>query len=167
VGRVVLPHGLRGALKVQLYRDGTPILERVERVALDSAGGAVRRVVASAPLDGRHRRVELEGVGDCDAAEALRGAELFVEVGDLDPLGEDEFYCALLIGARVETAAGVSLGRLEEISNHGASDIFEVRGPRGEHLIPAVDDFVLSIDVEQGLVVVDWPEGEGGDPEEP
>jgi 16S rRNA processing protein RimM len=99
--------------------------------------------------------VHLEGVGDRDAAESLRGYEVQVPVEELPPLPEGEYYHHEIVGLRVEDEAGADLGRIVAIERTGANDVYAVeRGDGRRWLLPAVRDVVLRIDVAAGLLVV-------------
>ena len=98
-------------------------------------------------------------VKDRDMAEALRDQYLLIPEADAMPLGEHENYAHDLIGLEVVTADGVTLGRMAEILFTPANDVYIVRGPRGEVLIPATRDVVLSVDLPAGRMTVALPEG--------
>ena len=69
-------------------------------------------------------------------------------------LEEGEFFLADMIGLEVIDADdGRVYGKLREIMNRGASDIYVVDTPHGERMIPAVDEFIISIDIEKGIFV--------------
>ena len=70
------------------------------------------------------------------------------------PLEEGEYYHFQLTGLRVETEDGQWLGQLAEVLSTGANDVYVVRGPRGELLLPAVDEVVLELDLASKRMVV-------------
>src|SRR6056297_1806246 len=70
----------------------------------------------------------LSGVGDKDAADALRGTRLYVERDILPSLPDDEFYHADLIGLTVVDTGGEVLGTVKAVLNHGAGDLLEITG---------------------------------------
>ena len=70
------------------------------------------------------------------------------------PLEEGEYYYFQLVGLTVETESGERLGRLAEVLETGANDVYVVRGPRGEVLLPAVEDVIRQVDLESRRVVV-------------
>ena len=78
---------------------------------------------------------------------------------ELRPLGEGEYYHFQILGLEVRTTTGEVLGRVEQIISTGSNDVFVVRGPRGEVLIPAVDDVVKSVDPAAGRIEVEVVEG--------
>jgi 16S rRNA processing protein RimM len=70
------------------------------------------------------------------------------------PLEEGEYYHFQLIGVRVETEDGEWLGQVAKVLETRAHDVYVVRGPRGEVLLPAVDELVLELDLESKRMVV-------------
>ena len=76
------------------------------------------------------------------------------------PLPPGRYYIFELMGARVVTVDGTTLGILKDVLTTAANDVYVVEGEGGrEILIPAVPHVVLSIDVQQGEIVVDPPLG--------
>jgi 16S rRNA processing protein RimM len=146
VGAIVKPHGLRGDVIVSL---STNRAERVEPGSvLWSAEGRAFVVARSSPHRGRFI-VTFEGVSGIDAAESLRGTELFAPPIE-DP---DALWIHDLIGAQVVDTEGAELGRVEGVESNPASDLLVLAGGP---LIPL--RFVVSS--EPGVrVVVDVPDG--------
>lgn len=163
VGKVGRPHGVRGELRVWPFAADSGALFDVESVFVaDSPKGpfGLHRVRSARAAD-RTVLLTLEEVGHRDAAEALKGKLVLVNKTDLPELTDpDEFYHFQLVGMTVVTAAGESLGVLEEIFDTGAGDVLVVRDRAQdlEVLIPFVAEFVALDEAETGLVV-DPPEG--------
>ena len=74
---------------------------------------------------------------DRDAAEALKGTELFVARDQLPATGEEEFYHADLIGLEAQDSEGRTLGKVAAIHNYGASDVMEIARPDGDSVLLA------------------------------
>jgi 16S rRNA processing protein RimM len=156
IGVIVRPHGVRGAVKVLLHNADTPLVARGRQLLL--RGVPVRLLEVQALPDPRFRIVHLEGVADCDAAEALRREPLCVRHADLPKLGPGEYYHVEIIGARVEDPSGHLIGTVEGILTTNL-DVLEIRRPDGsEVLIPVRDPFVVSIDRVGRKVVAVEPE---------
>lgn len=164
MGRVTGSHGLRGMLKVHsfaesidLYREGEPIL-----IALPD-GSVETLTLGSISPHGRGLLMHLAAVDDRQRADRLAGAALFVDKARLPALEKDTYYWFELKGLRVCTTAGTWLGVLEEVIPTPANDVYVVRGETAgrlrEVLIPAVGSVVVAVDLEQGTMVVDPPDG--------
>jgi len=157
VGRVLRPHGLRGELRVEIITDYPERLR--QHVFFYLASPDSPEVVRRYPVEGvrQHKGVLLLKLGGCDdrdAAEGLRGMLVQVPLEDAVPLEEGEYYHFQLMGLRVETEDGQWLGQLVEVLSTGANDVYIVRGPRGELLLPAVDDVVRELDLASKRMVV-------------
>jgi len=157
VGTVVGVHGVRGNVKIKSYTDDPAALGRY-RPILDGAGRSVRlRVVGEAKGT---VVAQFHGVGDRDAAEALRGTRLFVPRSALPPAEEEEFYHADLIGMAVDLASGERLGTVVAVENFGAGDVVEVRPPQGASIfVPFTRAAVPEVDLAGRRLVVDPPAG--------
>jgi 16S rRNA processing protein RimM len=98
----------------------------------------------------------LPGIADRVAAEALAGAEVWVDRAQLPPPAPGEYYWVDLEGMTVVNLEGVVLGTVSHLLNTGANDILSVAGER-ERLVPFIDgDFVKSVDFGQRRITVDW-----------
>ena len=96
-------------------------------------------------------------MADRTAAEGWVGAEVLAEREDLGEAEEGTFYWVDLVGLEVVTAAGVPVGKVTGLLETGAVDVLEVRGERGEVLIPLAP--YVEVDLELRRIVVDPPEG--------
>lgn len=162
VGQIVGPHGIRGEVKVEPMTDFPERFRKGAQVFLGQATDAEEvvqaEIAAARPHQGRWL-VQFANVKDRNAAETLRGQYLLIAETDLMPLGEHENYAHDLIGLEVVTAEGVKLGTLVEILFTPANDVYVVRGPQGETLIPATREVVLGVDLASKRMTVALPEG--------
>lgn len=98
--------------------------------------------------------VKLAGCDDRNAAAALRGALLQIPFSAAAPLQEGEYYHFQVLGVEVFTEDEEPLGQVVEVLETMANDVFVLRGPRGELLIPAVADVVRELDLTTRRMVV-------------
>jgi 16S rRNA processing protein RimM len=84
---------------------------------------------------------------------------IYVPVEEAEPLGEDEYYWYQIIGLQVWTVEGRFLGKVTDILPTGSNDVYVVTGPEGEALVPAIEDVIALIDLEEGRLVVNPLEG--------
>lgn len=164
VGVITGAHGIRGEVKLRSFTARPDALARYS--PLETAqGGKVEIARLRAQKDGFI--AVLKGVADRNAAEALKGTELFVARDRLPKPVEGEVYVADLVGRGVRLRDGTPLGQIVDVANYGAGDLIDVKvmGRRDTVLIPWASGFVL--EAEGDDVVVDLPEGylEEGQPE--
>jgi 16S rRNA processing protein RimM len=157
IGRIHGAFGVRGEVKLESLTEPQGNLVRYQPWILRDAAGREREVSgAKARVGGKGLIGTLPGIEDRDAAEALRGSELFVPRSALPPPKDGEFYWIDLEGLRVENLEGVDFGRAAFVFPNGANDVLVVRGDR-ERMIPWVrPDFVRELDFDAGRILVDW-----------
>ena len=156
VGVVLGPSGLHGAFKVQSHTDYP---DRFSPGSTLSLKGRPAKVTSSR----RSKRgliVKLDLVNDRAQAESLRGTELTVSPDHLQPLPEDSYYFYQIIGIDVWDEERGYLGKVTEILQTGANDVYVARGPDGaEVLIPALADVLLEVRPGDNKMVVRLHEG--------
>lgn len=104
---------------------------------------------------------QLSGVRSKEQADDLRGVRLFADRTQLPNLPDDEYYHADLIGLDVYDSGGTLLGRVQNVLNHGASDILEINGPAMKEavLLPFTLTAVPTVDLSAGRIIADPPDG--------
>ncbi len=123
-------------------------------------------LVALRPIADSEAIADFTEVGDRNAAEALKGTELFVAREKLPEAKGDEFYHADLIGLAAEDAEGRRIGRVQSIQNFGAGDVLVIAADTGDEILLAfTKDNVPAIDLKGGRIIVAVPDEVDGDPE--
>jgi len=165
IGAVAKPHGIGGELGVVSYACSPSLFAPGAALGLrgpgKSGGAPVRwvKILASRPHQGRFL-LTLEGVGDRDAADKLRGLEVVVEASALPELAEDEVYLHAIVGFDAFLPDGTPVGVLTGFLNVPGQDVWVIRSPEGkEILFPAHDGSVAGIDAKARRIVIDPPPG--------
>jgi 16S rRNA processing protein RimM len=164
VGRIVGAHGLRGELRVRVEGGDTANLMGIATLWLAQDEGTSSAVAHTIERvrEGRSGecRMALAGITDRNAAEALRGATLWVRAEDLPPLEPGEYYAYELVGCRVEDTTGKAIGLVARIWETGAQDLLVIAAPEGgEHLVPAAEPILQEVDLSARRLVIDPPPG--------
>ena len=155
LGKVAGVHGLQGALKVGAAAAPEIFLAMSE---VEIAGARFR--VAGATPKKRQVLLRLHGVDTRDRAELLVGQEVKGESHRLPPLPEGEYYFFQLEGLTVRHAEdGTHLGELVEIIPTPAHDVYVVEKDGREVLFPAVEEVIIDIDLDEGVIKVLPPPG--------
>lgn len=161
VGRVLRPHGMRGAVVVEVESDEPSRFEPGSTLLVDR--GALNpepAVINSASWHRGRLLLELEGCSSLPQAESLRGCELVIPTRDAGPLGEGEYWAHDFLGLTVKNGAGDVLGEVVDMASSTAQDAMVVRDQEGlEFLVPLIGQFVLEVDVEGGWIEVSLPRG--------
>lgn len=158
LGKVVGVHGVRGELKLESYTEPRTQIFRYKPWRMRSAGGeTVIEDGGRGRAQGKGIVAELPGVSDRDAAAALVGTEIWVARSALPKAKPGEYYWTDLEGLEVVTVEGTTLGRVSHLIATGANDVLVVRDAERERLIPfLVGRFVTEVDLDGGLITVDW-----------
>jgi 16S rRNA processing protein RimM len=155
VGLVRGVHGLRGAVRVEVLSDNP---ERFDVGSVLHREGDERPLtVVSAQRDGPGLLIRFDEIPDRNAADQLRN--VFLEA-DAQDLPADSYFWHDIVGCTVLTTEGEDLGRVVDIFRVGESEVYTVRGSRGEILVPAVASVVVELSPAAGRIVVD-PEALG------
>ena len=152
-GKIVNTHGVAGEVKIEVWLDSPQFLRRFPRIFVN---GAEKRIL-SGKVQKNFLIVKLEGVDDVNAAMTLKGRTVSVDRSDVR-LPRGSFFIQDILGAAVVDEQGRELGRLVDVWERPAHNIYVVQGET-EHLIPAVPEFVLKTDAEAGVITVRLIEG--------
>ena len=151
IGKIVNVVGLRGDVKVYNYSDSIQIYEETPEIFV----GDKLTKIEKARLQKNMVVLKLEGINDRDAAERLRGTELYITEADLPELPEGQFYVSDLIVMTVKEENGNVLGAVTDVIQNTAQDIFEVEMENTKRImIPKVDQFVLDINGDSREITV-------------
>lgn len=169
VGRIADAWGVKGWFKVLPYSADPEALFSSKRWYLQpSEKGAKSFFTGTVLLPIRQARehsdsvvAHAQGVDDRDAAEALKGARIFVPRSSFPTAAEDEYYWVDLIGLDVVNREGVALGTVRELLASGPQTTLVLSyaqedGKEQERMIPFVSAFVDQVDIPGRRIVVDW-----------
>jgi 16S rRNA processing protein RimM len=161
IGEIARSHGLRGEVRVTPLTDHPERFERVTACVLWDATRDEREPcrITTARRQGDALLVSIAGCTTVDAARALVGRLIAVPRDEALPPPPGSFYPWQLQGAEVTTDDGRLVGRLTGIEHSSAQDLWVVEGAGREHLIPAVPEIVIDVDVAAGRVVIRPPDG--------
>ncbi|MCM5705577.1 ribosome maturation factor RimM [Larsenimonas salina] len=161
LGTLTSPHGVKGGLKVYSYTSPIENIFQYPDWLVGTGESLTPMRVRQGRPQGKGLVVFLDGVDSRTDAEALAGATIWLPTQKLEPLGTDEFYWYQIEGLSVVTVSGDVLGRIEYLFETGANDVLVVKGDadsldKRERLLPYIDGVVQRIDLEQGVMTVDW-----------
>jgi len=160
IGKIVKAHGNQGKLRVYSYAESHATFSSQNFLYLKDRKGSIKRYKPThvAP----HKNViilKLDGVSSIDEAERLVGGEILIEKSGLAALPENEYYWFEILGLKAFTDNGTFLGKVERILVTGSNDVYVIRNGEKEHMIPATDDVVTKIDLENKIIEVHPLEG--------
>jgi 16S rRNA processing protein RimM len=154
---IIGAQGLKGEVKAKLFTASPDGLARYG--VLHTKSGRKLKITAFRATKEGEAVIAFEGVGDRNAAEALKGQELFVDRVSLPEPADDEFYHADLIGLEARDSEGRVLGKVTGLHNYGASDVIELMRSDGDSVLLAFSrQTVPVLDIAAGYIVVAVPE---------
>ena len=157
IGKVAGAHGVKGALRVFPTTEDPSRFRLLKEALILFQGEKKAYPIQQVSFHKQFVLLSLEGIGDRDMAERLKGATLLVPEAEAIPLEENEYYNRDLYGMRVYTDTGEDLGILTEIYPTGANDVYEVKkNPQDKQflLLPAIRQCILQVDVKERIMVV-------------
>lgn len=158
VAKLGRPWGLHGAITVRLHNPNSEVSWAEDVVWLTGEAFPLQAVEVERWEDkGGKLLIRFGGVRSPEDARTLTHLELLVPGVWLPEPDEDEHYVTDLIGLRVVDEERGELGTIKDVFPTGGADVWVIQGPPGETLIPAVKEFVKTVDHEAGLVTVSWP----------
>lgn len=167
VGRILDAWGVKGWFKVQPYSASPEALFSSKRwFLLPSEKGArtfdgpVRLAISEAKEHSDVVVASAHDIADRTAAEALRGARIFVARSSFPSTNKDEYYWVDLVGLDVVNREGVALGAVTELLSTGPQTVMVIRyaheGKPAERMIPFVAAYVDDVDLAARRILVDW-----------
>ncbi len=154
IGHISGVHGISGWLKIHSLTDPREAIFKYQPWLLGESRKEVR--IAQGKRHGKHLIAQLENIDDRDQAQSLVNRPVAVFRDQLPELPDDEYYWTDLLGLSVHLGDGTELGKIEKMLATGAHDVMVVQGER-ERLIPFVQgQYVKSVNLADGSVVVDW-----------
>ncbi len=163
VGKLVNTQGLRGEVRIVSTTDFPDERFKVgNQLSLfhPSLPAPLPVTIASRRSHKEFELLTFKGFDSINDVEKFKGGELKVSEDELIELEEDEFYIHQLVGCEVITDEGESLGKIVEVLQPGANDVWVVKGgKRGEILLPYIDECIKSVDVANKRVVCHLMEG--------
>ena len=155
IGEVLRPQGVKGQVKVRPDTDDPERFLDLESVFVKQGEAYTEMPVdeVSVREDGVYLR--LNGIQDRDAAEKQRNLMLYVDRAHAVELGEDETFICDLIGCKAVDTQGREIGVVQDVLQPGGNDVYVIKTPKGEMLLPALKHVIPAVDVKGGTMTVD------------
>lgn len=167
VGRIADAWGIKGWFKVQAFSSDPEALFTAKQWFLQPPEKGAKQFSGTVVLSVKQARTHSDSivatsaqVVDRNAAEALRGARIFVAREHFPKAGDGEYYWVDLMGLSVVNREGVTLGVVKDLMATGPQTVlvlgYEAQGKEQERLIPFVDAYVDKVDLAGKTIVADW-----------
>ena len=160
VGVITATHGIHGEVKVFPTTDDPNRFKKLKKVLLDTSIQKLELEVAGVKFFKKFVILKFKEFDDINQVEKYRKCPLLVTRENAVRLKKNEYFIADLIGLKVYTEDGTFLGKLEDVMQTGANDVYQIVTEEGkEILLPAIRQCILDVDIESGNMKVHLLEG--------
>lgn len=152
IAKIINTHGIRGDLKLDLWCDSAETIKKIKVLYLDEAG-TKPVTIRDVRMHGRFCLLRIDGIHTPEEGAAYKERVLYADRDDI-PRADGDFFIADLVGTPVIDAdTGAVYGKLTNIIENPANDLYEVRTKKGPVYIPAVKQFLVKLDPPTGIYV--------------
>lgn len=152
-GKIVGTHGVKGMTRVQVWADDVEFLKNFKSVYTDN-NGKNKLEISRIQSHGTVSLIAFKGIDTIEKAETLRNTVIYINRDDVE-LPEGRYFVTDLIGCEVYDAnSGDLLGKISDISETGANDVWHIVKDGKEYLLPAIDEVIVSVDIDVEKVVI-------------
>lgn len=160
VGVISSTHGVRGEVKVFPTTDDVKRFKKLKNVILDTGREHLPLEVESVKFFKQFAILKFKGIDNINDIEKYKGKSLLVDRQNAVKLRKDEYFIADMIGMEVFTEDGELFGKLKDVLETGANDVYIIDSPKhGEVLVPAIKHCILDVDIEGRKMVIHLMEG--------
>lgn len=160
VGIIASTHGLKGEVKVYPTTDDSGRFQDLKEVILETDGKEMLLRIEGVKFFKKFVILKFKSINTIEEVEKYKGKSLYVTRENAVKLEQNEYFIADLIGLQVVDEEENKLGILRDVIQTGANDVYEVAlTAGGEVLIPAIQQCILRVDMEEGSMKVHLLEG--------
>lgn len=154
VGVITSTHGVRGEVKIFPTTDDPKRFEKLNEVWMDDNGQMKKMEITGVKYFKKFVILKFKGFDSIEQIEKCKGKELYVDRKQAVELEENEFFIADLIDIDVLTTEGRKLGKIQQVLQTGANDVYEVGGMGKEYYLPAIEECIREINLEEKKMIV-------------
>ena len=152
-GKIVGTHGIKGMTRVQVWADNNEFLSQFKFVYTDKDGNGKLEISRVQP-HGTVALISFKGINTIEQTEKLRGTVIYINRKDAK-LPEGRYFITDLLGCEVFDAdTNELLGKITDVSETGANDVWHITRNSKEYLVPAIADVIVSVDTENEKAVI-------------
>lgn len=155
IGQIVNHFGIKGMVKVNPFTDDISQFEKLKSILLVKDGKLSEVEIEETKYSKNQVLLKLKGIDTVEEAEKYRGCYLKIARSNSKKLPKDTYFIADLLGLTVYTDENILLGKVEDIYNSGANDIYLIKSEDGKQiLLPGTKEVIKQIDLEQERITV-------------
>jgi len=160
VGVITTTHGLRGEVKVFPTTDDPKRFKKLKEVLLDTGRERRKMAIQSCRFQKNLVILKFQGLDSINDVEQYKKCDLYVSRKNAVKLEENENFIVDLIGLSVVLEDGTEFGKMKDVLQTGANDVYIVETSEGrEVLLPAIPECILDVDLEAGTMTIHLMKG--------
>lgn len=160
IGRLGRPRGVSGEIYIIPATDDPARFVDLTKLTVVKQGERREIEIKKVVLIGGKPVVTLAGITSREAASRLTNLSIEIPFDQIRPLEDGRYYQFDLVGCKILATDGTELGTLEEVLFYPANELYRIKSKRfGEVLLPAVDQFIERIDIENKEIIITPPKG--------
>ena len=156
IGKFGAVFGVKGWIKVQSATNPIDNILNYQDWHIQTRDGWQPLELEQAKLQGNSIVAKIKDIDDRDIARQFTNKDIAIEHDQLPDTDDNEYYWSDLEGLTVKTTEGLSLGKIDHMTNTGANDIMVVVADKRRRLIPYIDQVVQAVDLDANEIIVDW-----------
>lgn len=155
IGQIVNHFGIKGMVKVNPFTNDISQFEELKSVLVEKNGKLLDIQIEEVKYSKNQILLKLKGIDTVEEAEKYRNCYIKIARENAKKLPKNTYFIADLLGLTVYTDENILLGKVEDIYNSGASDIYVIKSEDGKQiLLPGIKDVIKQIDLEQEKIIV-------------
>ena len=159
-GTITQPFGIKGDTKVYPHTDDPAIFKKIKKVFMEKSGSYEEYEIESVRMVLPLVILKFKGIDSPEDIRAYRQRDIYILREDASPLAEGEYYFADIIGLDVVDDTGINRGKITDILQTGANDVYEITAEDGSSfLLPAIKDCIINVDTEENKMLIHILEG--------
>ncbi len=154
IGQIVNTFGIKGEVKVNPFTDDINRFDELKQVYIKTKNHSKLYEVEQVRYHKNMVLIKFKGIDNPEDANMLRNAFLEIDRKDAIPLEEGTYFIVDLIGLDVYTDNGELLGKVDDIYNAGANDIYVVKNELGKQiLLPGIEEVIKEVKLDDRIIV--------------
>ena len=159
-GTITQPFGIKGDTKVYPHTDDPAIFKKIKKVFMEKNGTYEEYEIESVRMALPLVILKFKGIDSPEDIRAYRQRDIYILREDASPLAEGEYYFADIIGLDVVDDTGINRGKITDILQTGANDVYEITAEDGSSfLLPAIKDCIIKVDLDENKMLIHILEG--------
>lgn len=155
IGQIVNTFGIKGYVKVKAFTDDLERFEELDTILVVKNKNMIEMKIEEVRYQKGMVLLKLKGIEDMTMAEKYKGCYIKIHRKNARELEEGTYFIADIIGSDVYTDTQEYLGKVDDIYNNGAQDIYVVKDELGKQiLLPSIKEVILDIDIVNQKVIV-------------